>query len=635
MNAPLLLLQPHHDGSGFYVSDADPALGDDVLLRVQVPHQLDGTPAVTKVVLRAVRDGEPMIVPALMQSSDESGAWWQVQVRLHNPVTSYRFLLAGPGARYRWLNGSGVHDRDVTDAADFRLVTYPPPGGWVGDQVAYQVFPDRFARSAAARTSPSWALPAQWDDPVVHRGPDVARQWYGGDLDGIAAHLDHVVDLGATLLYLTPFFPARSNHRYDADSFDHVDPVLGGDAALARLLGAASERGMRVMGDLTTNHTGVAHEWFVRATTDLDIPEAGFYRFLNHPNEYESWLGVSSLPRLDHASPELRRRLYDGPESVVARWLGQGLAGWRIDVANMTGRMGADDRANDVARLVRRTATAARGDAWLLAEHGHDAALDLRGDGWHGTMDYAGFTRPVWAFLNGGGESGPGERHGLSFLGLPVDLPVLPASAVVATMRAVHASMPWRAWTCSTSHLDSHDTARFRTVTGGGTSGWIDGAGQGRGLHLAGLALQMTLPGVPTVFMGDELGLTGVDGEHSRTPFPWLRRDEWDGATLAAYRIWIGLRRSQVALRRGGLRWVHAGEHSMTYLREHQEQTVLMHVSRAAHEPLTVRLRDLGLRGRADIWTLHGQDLIDDAAGTVSLPATGPAAHAYAWATPH
>ena len=73
----------------------------------------------------------------------------------------------------------------------------------------------------------------------------------------------------------------------------------------------------------------------------------------------------------------------------------------------------------------------------------------------------------------------------------------------------------------------------------------------------------------------------------------------------------------------------------MTYLREYQEQTVLMHVSRATHEPLTVRLRDFGLRGRADIWTLHGQDLTDDAAGTVSLPATGPAAHAYAWATPH
>ncbi len=148
---------------------------------------------------------------------------------------------------------------------------------------------------------------------------------------------------------------------------------------------------------------------------------------------------------------------------MVARGIRDGLDGWRIDVANMTGRLGTIDLTHQVARAVRRTmadAAAASGDrpGWLLAEHGHDATEDLAGDGWHGTMDYNGFTRPVWSWLNGGSEAGPGLPHGLPFLGAPVAVPLLGGDAVAATVRQVHAAMGWRAWTASTTHLDTHDT---------------------------------------------------------------------------------------------------------------------------------------------------------------------------------
>lgn len=636
-----LLGQAHHDGSPAYVADTAPDLGDVVPLRVRVPHHEDGSPAAEHVVLRVVRDGEPVLVEASTESTDEAGAWWRVDLRVHNPVSSYRFFLGGPSrgpsrgpssgtaGGYRWLNGTGVHGRDVTDAADFRLVAGAGPPDWVADQVAYQVFPDRFARSGARHDPPSWASPADWDDPVVHRGPGTERQWYGGDLDGAAAHLDHVADLGGTLLYLTPVFTAGSNHRYDAATFDHVDPVLGGDAALERLLAAAHERGLRVVGDLTTNHTGDTHEWFRRAVADPEALEASFYRFRHHPDDYVSWLDVPSLPKLDHTSVALRQRLYEGQGSVVARWLRAGLDGWRVDVANMTGRHGADDLAHEVARAVRRTAVETRADAWVLAEHGHDASLDLAGDGWHGTMDYAGFTRPVWAWLNGGGPDGPGEPHGLNFLGLPVPVPSLPGAAVAATMREVHAAVPWRSWAASTSHLDSHDTPRFRTVTGGGTSGWVDRSGRGRGRHLVGLALQMTVPGVPAVFMGDEVGLTGVDGEHARTPMPWARREEWDAATLAAYRSWAGVRHGSVALRRGGMRWVHTGADSLTFLREHPDERVLVHVARAPHEPVVLPLAALGVRSASALVPLAGERASARGAAAVALPADGPGAAVY------
>ncbi len=191
-------------------------------------------------------------------------------------------------------------------------------------------------------------------------------------------------------------------------------------------------------------------------------------------------------------------------------------------------------------------------------------------------------------------------------------------------MREMHAAMPWQSLVGSTMHLDSHDVPRFRTVTGGGITGWTDTAGRGRDRHLVGLAMQMTMPGVPVVFMGDEIGLTGVDGEHARTPFPWRRPEEWDDATLAAYRTWIAVRRDLVALRRGGLRWLSAEGDSITYLREHPEQTVLVHLTRAATGPTRLPLRTLGahVRGFTSIAgatpAVEGTDLV--------LPGDGPAA---------
>jgi len=178
-----------------------------------------------------------------------------------------------------------------------------------------------------------------------------------GDLRGLAERLGQVEDLGANALWLTPIFPAESNHRYNASTFDRVDPLLGGDAALVEPrtrggctgaqqastisdLEPAHARGMHLVGDLTPNHSDNTHDWFQAAQADPDSIEAGFYRFRHHPDDYWSWPGEPTLPTFDHRSPELRRRLWEGPDADVARWLRgpSALDGWRIDVANMIGR---------------------------------------------------------------------------------------------------------------------------------------------------------------------------------------------------------------------------------------------------------------------------------------------------------
>ena len=345
--------------------------------------------------------------------------------------------------------------------------------------------------------------------------------------------------------------PAESSHRYNASTFEQVEPQLGGDEALARLVEAVHARGWRVLGDLTTNHTGDTHEWFEAAVGDPASPERGYYYFAAD-GSYEGWNGEPTLPKLDYADQALKHRFVEGPDSIVARWLKppDGFDGWRIDVANMTGRHVATDLTHDVARRVRQTSEAVRADALVMAEHGHDASGDLDGDGWHGTMNYVGFSSPVWTWLR--------DPHGqVPSFGLPVPLPRRGGPDAVRTMREYLGRFGWRAFSTSWNILGSHDTPRIRTVTGSMPR------------HLVAADLQFTMPGVPMVFAGDELGLEGVNGEDSRRPMPWSSRGSWDETTLATYTSLARLRRSHVALRRGGLRWADIGDDALVYLREH------------------------------------------------------------------
>jgi alpha-glucosidase len=592
--------QPHHDGSATYVPEQEPALGETVPVFVRVPAGAD----VRAVHVRTTPDGEPRFAEAVVDRRSGGDVWWRADVEARNPVSNYRFLLDGARGS-RWLNAAGLADHDVPDNGDFKLVTHAPPPAWARDAVIYQIFPDRFARSAAAdgRAAPDWAIPCDWDTPVIGRGPETPRQFYGGDLDGIAERLDHLDRLGVNTVYLTPVFPARSNHRYDAASFDTVDPLLGGDAALARLADAVHARGWRLLGDITSNHTGDGHHWFTAALADPRAPERELYYFDLPGGDYESWNGVRSLPKLNWGSAELRRRFATAPDSLLRRWLRPpyALDGWRVDVANMTGRRGADAYTHEVARLLRETVAQTRPDALLLAEHGHDHTGDLDRDGWHGTMNYVGFTDPVWSWLRHGDDPLP------NFLGTPGGVRRRDAHAALATMDAYRSLVSWRSYTHSWQLLGSHDSARIRTVVG-------DAARQ----EVA-AGLLATMPGTPVIFAGDELGLTGTNGEGSRTPMPWHRPESWDAGTFAAYRSLVALRRAEPALRHGGLRRVYADADTLVFLRESPEGSVLVLARRAAGTP--VRLA--GLPAGENVYG-GAPALRPDADGAVTLPADGP-----------
>jgi len=554
---------PHHDGSELYVSNSSPKVGDKVVLRVRIPNSY----TFTKSFVRLYHDGEPRSFELALEKSGRTESWWSVKVKIENLSTFYRFVFVDVN-KYEWLNGSGFHDHDVHSNNDFQIVAIPAYPAWIRSSVFYQVFPDRFAKSTTKRAMPDWAHHRDWNELPTIGSQATGTELYGGDLKGVEEHLDYVTDLGVNGIYFTPFFPARSNHRYDASSFTEVDTVLGGNKALFSLVAAAKRKKIRLLGDLTSNHCGAGHPWLAKAQRDKKSKERGyFYWDKSVKHGYVGWWGLASLPKLNFHSKALRKEMYEGKKSIVKQWLSPkyGMSGWRIDVGNMTGRLGADDMHDEVMHGIRKAMDQVKPDAWLVAENGDFVASDLNGFGWHGAMNYQGFMRPVWNWINLNTTIGGG------FQGLPFAMPKINGKQLVASMSSFNGSIPWRSLVASMVLLDSHDTARMRTVVLGDKK-----------LHLTAMTLLLTYPGVPSIFAGDEIGLEGSSGEDSRRTFNWEDQSSWDTTFLGEVKKLISIRKKQDAFINGGLRWVLVEDDCLAFLRESKKETILVFISRKA-----------------------------------------------------
>jgi alpha-glucosidase len=552
---------PHHDGSGLYVSPRAPMVGEKVTLKVRVPKSY----LFAKLFIRVYEDGEPRSYELSLERTGEVEDWWKVELVMVNKVMRYRFVFLD-NDKYEWLNGRGLTDHDVHSNNDFVIFSGTRAPDWVRSSVFYQIFPDRFATSPHKKQLPDWAVPREWDEIPAQKRSEISTEFYGGDLYGVRDHLDHIEALGVNAIYFTPFFPARSNHRYDASSFDEVDPLLGGDEALQELVAAAKSRSIRILGDLTSNHCGAGHPWLARALQDRDSVERSFFYWDSTVKHgFVGWWGVASLPKLNFNSLKLRQLMYEAPDSIVKKWLrpDKGLAGWRIDVGNMTGRLAGDDLHDEVMRGIRKAIDELGNDYWLVAENGDFIASDLDGFGWHGAMNYQGFLRPVWNWLHTNTTIGGG------FQGLPFSMPNFSGDQLVDSMREFSAAVPWDSFISCMLLLDSHDTARMRTVVNGDHN-----------RHLSGLALVLTYPGVPSIYAGDEFGLEGDNGESGRRTISWDKQSQWDEAFLDAIKQLIALRRTQHALSDGGLRWLAIADDYLLFARESEKQTLLIFISR-------------------------------------------------------
>jgi cyclomaltodextrinase len=460
---------------------------------------------------------------------------------------------------------------------------HPTTPEWVKDAVFYQIFPDRFARSGRVTglNLQPWGATPEFN------------RYMGGDLWGVLEKLDHIQGLGVNAIYFCPVFQSASNHRYHTHDYFQVDPMLGGNAALRALIDEAHARGMRVVLDGVFNHSS---RGFFQFNDLLEQGEASAYRDWFHPESwplhayddsrpagYAAWWGNRALPKFNTDNPAVRDFLWE----VAEYWTRFGIDGWRLDVPNEI-----DD--DSFWQEFRRRVKAINPDAYIVGEIWGDAHRWLRGDQFDAVMNYH-FTRPCLAFFGARTLDHPmNERSGTGRVD-PVDAP-----AFAARMTEVARMYPPEIVRAQLNLLDSHDTARFITAVGGDATAY----------RLATI-FQMTYPGAPCIYYGDEIGLHGGPDPDCRRAFPW-NDTEWDLDTLELTRKLTAARHASRPLQRGDFEVLHAQGEALLFARSHEGRCVYVALN-CAQAPGRVPLRGVKPGRYHDVLSRQTHELVDGA----------------------
>jgi len=420
----------------------------------------------------------------------------------------------------------------------------PDPPAWVRDAVFYQIFPDRFAQSGrVAKPGPL----EPWDAPPTLHG------FKGGDLLGVAEHLDELADLGITALYLTPIFMSASNHRYHTYDYLRVDPLLGGDAALRELLDEAHLRGMRVVLDGVFNHTGRGfwpfhhvletgagspyRNWFHWDEAKLERGEQ-IKAYGDHGERasrlgYEAWWDIPSLPKLNTDEPAVRAHIFE----VAEHWLRFGIDGWRLDVPG-------EIRDEAFWQEFRQRCQAVNPEAYLVGEIWMVAPEWLHGDRFDALMNYP-LAEALLGYVAGDhlDEALVRRHHEFGTYTKRLDGP-----GFAFRLQELLAAYRPETVAAQLNLLDSHDAPRFVSMAGGD-----------RASYRLALTLLAALPGAPCVYYGDEVGLEGGLDPDSRRAYPWDPARQ-DLELRAFVRAMLRLRHAEPALRSSELAMTASGQ---------------------------------------------------------------------------
>jgi len=605
---PDWLAQVLHFGTADYLSNPRPRLNESVRVRLLTPL---GAP-IEQVVLRTIPNGEQHFTD--MRPGSEQAGWrvWEADLRVNEPRVPYRFAIRTREVVW-WLNAAGIGQGVPFSLFDFKLLADTPAIPWLERSVFYQIFPDRFANGDPANDPVDEALPYRdwrrktfpWGQPAPHT-PGLLP-FYGGDLAGIQEKLDYLERLGVNAVYLNPIFKAYTNHRYDVADYAHVDPVLGGDSALQSLSEALARRGMRYILDIVPNHCGIGHPWFQTAKANPESPEREYFFFGENPEDYASWLGFGSLPKLNYSSQRLRELMYRGADAVMRRWLRPpwNASGWRVDVGNMLGRQDAQQLDREILPEIRRAVKETNPEAYLVAENFFEAASQLQGDGWDGVMNYSGFTDPLLHWLR------PYQQSAVHWQGKLGGSERWPTDLVLRTWPEHLAAVPWAIALQQLNLIDSHDTARILSELKGNNT-----------LSKLAAAVQFCFPGVPCVYYGDEIGLRDEEGLGSRACMPW-NEDQWDRGMLAFYQKLIALRKNSRALAEGAFQILFGDARSLLFQRVLGGERVLVYANRS-EETIPARVLTLpqaGFVGKETYRGLLGLGRAEAEDGSLRLPA--------------
>lgn len=452
-----------------------------------------------------------------------------------------------------WYYGRGENGESVCgeNLPEWQLTvyksTYKTPDFAKGN-IIYHIFVDRFNRADGVKTKRKYRLHESFSESpevVSADGKYYADDFFGGNFNGIREKLDYLEELGVGIIYLSPIFKAYSNHRYDTGDYLKVDELLGTEEDFKRLLDAAHEKGMKIILDGVFNHSGADSLYFNKFGTydslgayqSKSSPYYDWYFFKKFPDEYACWWGCDNVPDLNKSNKDYRALVF-GKNGVVEKWQKLGADGWRLDVV--------DELPIDFVNLLIKKIKSVNKDALVIGEVWEDASTKvsygelrpyLLGDQLDGTMNYP-FMKAIIAYVRDGDEK-----------------------FFKDTVQSILENYPKETVYCLMNSLGTHDTVRIiNALSDVRAHGWSKTHKLGyklpdseyekakKKLYLASV-LQFTLPGIPSIFYGDEAGLQGFDDPINRRPYPWGSEDK---EILAHYKKLGRIRRENRAVFSGG-----------------------------------------------------------------------------------
>ncbi|MGN0437167.1 MAG: glycoside hydrolase family 13 protein [Lachnospiraceae bacterium] len=624
------------DGTKDYRIPAEPVEGDEVVVKFRT-----AIGNVDKVT--CICDGQR--IPMKIGEKDHAFDYYEATLpAIHKDKVEYYFEITSGNATC-FYNKIGVQT-EVNPTYNFSIMPGFTTPDWAKGAVIYQIFVDRFCNGDpdndvldreyyyigdTARQIKDWG---KYPDAM-----DV-RCFYGGDLQGVMNKLDYLQDLGVEVIYFNPLFVSPSNHKYDIQDYDYIDPHFGkivvdegeclreGDNVnknssryisrvtnkenleasnqfFCQLVEEIHRRGMKVILDGVFNHCGSFNKWLDReliyegqegyepgAYPSKESPYHSFFKFYDenawpYNSSYDGWWGHDTLPKLNY---EDSKELYDYILRIGKKWVSPpyNVDGWRLDVAADLGH--SEEFNHRFWRDFRRVVKEANPNAIILAEHYGDPYNWLQGDQWDTVMNYDAFMEPITWFLTGV------EKHSDEFRG---DL-LGNSDALIGSLRHHMSRFHQQSLEVAMNELSNHDHSRFLTRTnrrvGRTHTLGPDAANENvsTGVLREAVVFQMTWPGAPTIYYGDEAGMCGWTDPDNRRTYPWGHEDR---DLIWFHRDIIKIHKQYEVLKRGSLMFLHGSHKLFAYARFNRtEKMIIVLNNRYEEAELRLDVDRIGLR---------------------------------------
>lgn len=631
---------------------------------VQLAIYIEPKVAVDRVLLRLWDDKKGERKIEALPSGKEDGFWISTIVTEYPVICWYYFIIETRGNVFYYSRKEDTNFRGGVLAPypmhSFQITVFEKNfkvPAWYRECVMYQIFPDRFHRvsdyNPAVHDDQYYKVTIGRRTYLLHKNPEDTPSYrldpltgklsnddyFGGNLRGIIEKLDYLQELGISALYLNPIFEATSNHRYNTGDYKKIDPLLGDLEQFKELCSEAKKRGISIILDGVFSHTGSDSIYFNK---DGRYPSSGayqskdskyfpWYRFNHFPDDYDCWWGVKTLPNVNETEPSYMDYIIRDEDSVVKYWIENGAMGWRLDVA--------DELPDSFIQELRFAVKSKNQDAVLIGEVWEDASNKisygtlrqyLLGNELDSTMNYP-FRDRVLMFLTG-------KISGKEF---------------ILSSMTLYQNYPKQSFFACMNLLGTHDVPRLRTILGDAPLDDHLGYREQSEYRLneaqkeladkrqrAAVVIQMTFPGVPVVYYGDEAGMEGCADPFNRGMYPWGKEDK---SMIEWYKKWIKLRNETDALRKGeyipltDLNMDNCNHDAILgYIRLIKNNTdvfgeyavngfVLVLVNRDTHKESTLRI-DLSSYPINNLRCVMDQPIdfwLDRSVLTVTLPATG------------